>query len=92
MSAALVSNPDFQAAFEACASALQAVAESELSSSLQQRLHELGERKEFLNEQEHAELVALVEMAQDREVERLKAQVALKRLQEVLPELFQGRG
>ena len=39
-----------RSAFEACASALTKIADYELESSLQERLQDLGERKEFLSQ------------------------------------------
>ena len=48
---------------------------------------ELGERKEFLDATEYAELMALVSFAQQRTLEKLEAEVALKRLESVYPDL-----
>jgi len=61
------------------------MAEYELDSSLRQRMHALGERKEFLSRMEHEELLALVDFAHQRTMEKLEAQVALDRLRTVLP-------
>jgi hypothetical protein len=52
-------------------------------------MHELGENKEFLGPEEHAELMELVDFAQGRTLEKLKALVALKRLREAIPSLFE---
>jgi hypothetical protein len=50
-------------------------------------MQSLGERKEFLNEEEHAELISMVEFSERRTREKLDAQLALKRLGALLPEL-----
>ena len=48
-------------------------------------MHALGERKEFLSQAEHEELLALVDFAHRRTIEKLEARVALDRLRTVLP-------
>jgi hypothetical protein len=45
----------------------------------------LGERKEYLSLAEHEELLALVDFAQQRTIEKLEARVALDRLHTALP-------
>jgi hypothetical protein len=45
----------------------------------------LGERKEFLSQGEHEELLALVDFAHKRTIEKLEAQAALDRLRAALP-------
>jgi hypothetical protein len=80
-------DPQFQAAIEACAVALRRMAAYELNPTLAQRMHELGERKEYLTRAEHDELLALVEFAQKRTMEKLEAQTALARLRAALPGL-----
>jgi hypothetical protein len=57
----------------------------ELDPSLHRRLRELGERKEFLSPAEHEELLALVDFAQQRTVEKLEAKAALGHLRTALP-------
>jgi hypothetical protein len=52
---------------------------------------DLGERKEFLNKKEYTELLALVAFTQQRSLENLEAQVALKRLHEVFTGLADGK-
>ena len=64
------------------------MAEYELEPSLGQRMHELGERKEFLEQSQHDELLALVEFSHKRTIEKLEAQTALDRLRVALPDLF----
>jgi hypothetical protein len=65
-------------------SALRRLARYKLEPSLARRMQSLGERKEFLGKVEHDELLALVAFAQRRSIEKLEAQVALKRLNELL--------
>ena len=43
-----------------CIHALRPVADYELEPALDRRLNDLGERKEFLTQEEHAELLDLV--------------------------------
>jgi predicted house-cleaning noncanonical NTP pyrophosphatase (MazG superfamily) len=70
-----------------CIDALRPVADYELEPALERRLNDLGERKEFLTQEEHAELLDLVEFARRRSAEKLKAQLALHRLEGVATEL-----
>jgi hypothetical protein len=81
-------DPEFQSAIEACAAALGRMADYELNPTLNQRMHELGERKEYLSPEEHEELLALVDFTQKRTVEKLEAQTALSRLRAALPGLL----
>ena len=78
-------DPQFLSAIQACAMVLRRMADYELEPSLQRRLHALGERKEFLSQAEHEELLALVDFAHKRTMEKLEAQVALARLRTALP-------
>ena len=70
-----------------CIRSLRGLAQYELDDSLQRRLSDLGERKEFLDAAEHEELVSLVSFAERRTQEKLQAQLALRRLGEFLPDL-----
>jgi len=74
-------------AFEACVSALRRIADYELEPSLQNRLLDLGERKEFLSQAEYDELMALVDFTQKRTIESLEAKIALNRLHGAFPEM-----
>jgi predicted house-cleaning noncanonical NTP pyrophosphatase (MazG superfamily) len=85
MSTVLTTDPQFQSAIQACATALHKMADYELAPSLQRRLHELGERKEFLSPAEHEELLALVDFVHKRTIEKLEAQTALTRLRTAIP-------
>jgi hypothetical protein len=80
-------DPKLNSALRSCWHALRHLAEYQLDPSLDQRLQDLGERKEFLNPVEHAELMALVDFTQKRTLEKLEAQVALERLREFFPDL-----
>jgi hypothetical protein len=51
-------------------------------------MQELGERKEFLSQEERLELLALVDFAHKRTIEKLEAQAALDRLRTALPGLL----
>lgn len=81
-------DPQFQSAIQACAVALRRMAAYELDASLDRRMHELGERKEFLNQAEHEELLALVDFTRKRTIEKLEACAALDRLRHALPGLL----
>jgi len=50
-------------------------------------MQDLGERKEFLSEAEQKELMVLVNFSQRRSLEKLRAQLALKRIKAACPEL-----
>ncbi len=73
-----------------CARALRPVAEYQLEPALDRRLHDLGERKEFLSPEEHAELIDLVAFSRKRSIEKLGACLALQRLHEIAPEVVAG--
>jgi hypothetical protein len=80
-------DPKFLRAIQSCVQTLRRLAEYELPAALNQRLQQLGEQKEFLDPAAHQDLLALVAFSQQRTLEKLEAQVALKRLREVFPEL-----
>jgi hypothetical protein len=82
-----LTDPRLHSALRSCGQALRLLADYQLDSSLDRRLQDLGERKEFLNAEEHAELMALVAFAQKRTLEKLEAQVALERLREFFPDV-----
>jgi predicted house-cleaning noncanonical NTP pyrophosphatase (MazG superfamily) len=85
MTTVSTSDPQFQSAIQACAVALHRMVDYELAPSLQRRLHELGERKEFLTTAEYEELLALVDFVHKRTIEKLEAQTALARLRTATP-------
>jgi hypothetical protein len=67
--------------------ALRRVGGYSLDSALDRRILELGERKEFLTPAERSELLAWVAFTQERSLEKLEAERALRRLLAVCPEL-----
>ncbi len=71
-----------------CAGALQHVAAYQLPPALDRRLLSLSESKESLSETEREELMALVEFAEERTMEKLRARAILKRLAETWPHLL----
>lgn len=79
--------PQFESALNRSVQALRRFATDELEPAIQRRMQDLSERKEFLSEAEHDELVSLVEFSERRTLERLEAQAALKQLGEFVPEL-----
>jgi hypothetical protein len=79
--------PQLRLALGSAESALRRLAGYELEPSVARRLEMLSEQKEFLNAEEHAQLLGLVEFARRRTIEKLEAQLALKQLHEVAPEM-----
>lgn len=79
--------PAWQAALSSSVAALRRLANYALPPELDRRILELGERKDSLTEDERAELMAWVAFTQQRSVEKLEAEVALRRLAAVYPEL-----
>jgi hypothetical protein len=69
-----------------CVPTLRRLTSSQLDPVLDQRMLELGERKEYLTPTEHAELMALVGFAQQRTLEKLEAQLAIQRLETLFPD------
>ena len=80
-----------QSALHPSVTTLRKLARYKLEPSLDHRIRDLGERKEFLNKKEYAELLALVAFTQQRSLEKLEAQAALKRLHEVFTGLADGK-
>ena len=87
MSATAHAEPAWQAALASSVSALRRVAGYSLPPELDRRILELGERKETLTSEERAELLAWVAFTQQRSAEKLEAELALRRLTAVCPEL-----
>jgi hypothetical protein len=71
-----------------CAATLQRVADYRLPAALDQRLLWLSENKESLTDVEHQELLALVDLADEKTVEKLQAQAALRRIGQAFPGLL----
>lgn len=87
MAASAPTEPAWKAALASSAAALRRLAGYTLPPELVRRILELGERKETLIPEERAELMAWVAFTQQRSVEKLEAEVALRRLEAVCPEL-----
>lgn len=87
MATILDNDAGLHSAIESCAAALRRVAEYRLDPELDQRMLELGERKEFLSAGEHAELRGLLAFTQQRTIEKLDACAALNRLQQFFPDI-----
>jgi hypothetical protein len=77
MAAAVHPDVTLRSALALSRSALRRIADYELESGVANRLHELGERKEFLTEAEHQELLALVGFTERRTIEKLDSTAAL---------------
>ena len=86
MSALSIVEPPLRTALRTCVSALRKMAAYQLEPALDQRMLYLGENKEKLSPEEHAELLALIEFTQKRTIEKLEAELALQRLAAVLPD------
>jgi hypothetical protein len=84
---ALTSDAASWTALKACIAALRPVAEYRLDPVIDQKMLSLGERKEALTPEEHAELTALAAWTQQRTIEKLQAELALQRLLNAIPEL-----
>lgn len=89
---ATITLPDGQLkqTLEACVPALRLLAGYELDPMLARRMQDMGDRKEFLTPDEHAELLALVRFSQQRSIEKLQADLALKRLQATFPDIVES--
>ncbi len=72
---------------QTCERALRRLADYRLDPALDQRLRDLGERKESLSAAEHEELLALVAFTQQRTLEKLEAEAALQDVQSACEEL-----
>lgn len=87
MTAAAPPEPAWRAALEASLAAHRRVAASTLDPALDQRILELGERKEFLTPAEHQELLAWVAFTEQCTLEKFEAERAARRLLAIFPEL-----
>ncbi len=67
-------------AWAAALDTLRRVAGYTLPPALDRRILDLGERKESLSPEERDELTAWVEFTQQRSIDRLEAELALRRL------------
>jgi hypothetical protein len=70
-----------------CAVTLRRLAEYRLPPALDQRLLWLSENKESLSEAERHELVALVDLVEEKTLEKLQSQATLRRIRQAFPHL-----
>jgi hypothetical protein len=80
-----------ESALHDCVAALERVAAFRLPPALDRRLLWLSENKERLTAAENDELLAMVEFAEERTVEKLQARAALKRVGERFPHLVSAQ-
>jgi len=83
MSASPSSKPNMREALDSGIRALRRLADYQLPAVVQQRLLDLGERKEFLTPEELQELHVLVALSEDRSIDKLQAAIALRQLEEI---------
>jgi hypothetical protein len=86
LEAIMATATELEPALRTARQALRRVANYILEPELDERMRDLGERKEFLTPAEHAELMALASFAQRRTIEKLEAELALRQLDAILPE------
>lgn len=87
MTTATVANNTLDTVLIECVAALQRIAATRLPPALDRRLLWLSENKERLSQAEREELLAAIEFAEDRTLEKLQARALLKRLAEFYPQL-----
>jgi hypothetical protein len=87
MGTTTVADNDLEQLLTDCVAALQRVAGPRLPATLDRRLLWLSENKERLSEAEREELLAAVEFAEDRTLEKLQARALLQRLARLYPHL-----
>jgi hypothetical protein len=85
MSTVSTEDPQLQTAVQNCVRALRGIAEYTLPPALDRYIRALGERKEFLSAVEHEQLLALVGFTQQRTLDKLQAELALRQLQPFFP-------
>jgi hypothetical protein len=76
-----------QAALTYSVGALKRVANYTLPQALDRRILDLGERKETLSSDERDELMAWVAFTQERSTEKFEAEAALRRLEDLDPQI-----
>ena len=80
-------DPARNEAISSSAVALRRIGAYVLPPELDRRILELGERKDALTTEERDELQAWVKFTQQRSTEKFEAQLALRRLTAVFPEI-----
>lgn len=83
----LIADPRADAVLRDCVATLQQVAACRLPPAIDRRLLSQSENKESLTNEERDELLALVEFAEERTLEKVKAHATLRRLGELSPRL-----
>lgn len=86
MAASVSIEPAWQEALGGSLATLQRVAAYTLPPPLDRRILDLGERKESLDADERAELLAWVEFTQQRSADKWEAELALRRLKAYCPD------
>ena len=79
--------PDWRSAVSRSVSAHRRIAAYTLPAALDARLLDLSERKESLTPAEREELLALLAFTQTRSIEKLEAELAVRRLTDAYPDL-----
>lgn len=87
---AIQTSPRLRDALRSCADALVHVSGYELDPALNRRMRDLGERKDALTKDEYEELLSFIAFTEQRTREKLEAQLALRRLRELVPELIES--
>jgi hypothetical protein len=82
----MATTADLEPALRTARQALRRLANYALEPALDERLRDLGERKEFLTPAEHAELLAFASFAQRRTIEKMEAELALRQLDAIAPD------
>jgi hypothetical protein len=83
--------PQIEAALQESYEALREIASYNLDPTIAEHMRDLGERKDSLDEPGHQQLMALVDLTQRLTIEKLRAQLALKRIEALCPELVQAQ-
>jgi hypothetical protein len=87
----VIEDPNLLDVLADCVAALQRVVGYRLPPALDRRLLWLSENKERLSPDEREELLAAIDFAEDRTLEKLHAQAVLKRLSTLFPHLVSSQ-
>jgi len=80
--------PAQESAIVASADALKQKADYVLPKSIDKLILELGERKDSLTPDEREELLSWIEFAQDKTLEKVTAELALRQLRRAFPQIL----
>ena len=83
--------PQDEAALQESYEALREIASYRLDPTIAEYMLDLGERKDLLDEAQHKKLMALVDLTQRLTFEKLRAELAMKRIEALCPELAQAQ-